>query len=340
MIEKQPFTKRIKRKLRLALIAICVALLLSLSYATFSPRPAAWLVKQLFEGGMAVPPDNFEELLAQTRTIEDIDYGSNFPNGKLDIIFPKEKAEDAPVIFWVHGGAFVGGDKSDVTEYAVQLAANGYVVVNMNYALAPGYQYPTPLYQVSEAYEFIQKNAEKYGLSLENVYFAGDSAGAQIAAQYVNIQTDAFYAEQVGIEQTVDATTIKGALLFCGPFNLQRLSQVESGKIVQIIMDRVGWAYIGSRNWRELPETQLASVADHVTENFPASFITDGNTGSFEAHGVELAEILESKGVPVESVFFDKEVWGELVHNYQFLMNTEASQYSFEKLLDFLNKTT
>ncbi len=339
MTGKKSFIKRIKKSIYVALMIICFLFLLLSGFAIFSPKPAVWLVQKLFEGGMIVRPDHFEELLAQTRSIQDIDYGSQFPNGTLDIIFPKENAEEAPVIFWIHGGAFVAGHKSDITEYAVQLAANGYVVVNMNYALAPEEHYPVPLYQVSEAYQFIQANAEAFEINLDNVYFAGDSAGAQIAAQYVNIQTDMLYAEQMNMEPAVDAETIKGALLFCGPFNLQRLSQIESGRIVQFMMDRVGWAYMGSRNWKELPETQLASVAEHVTENFPASFITDGNTGSFEAHGKELAEILDSKGVLVESVFFEKEVWGELGHNYQFLMNTEASQFSFEKLLDFLDET-
>ena len=36
----------------------------------------------------------------------------------------------------MHGGGFVGGDKSDITGYAVELAARGYTVININYALA------------------------------------------------------------------------------------------------------------------------------------------------------------------------------------------------------------
>lgn len=338
--KKQVPMKRLRRRLGVTFLLIGVIFLFLINYFIFSPRPAAWLVNRLFEGGMIVKPDNFEELLVQTRSINDIDYGSRFPNGYLDIIFPKEPAEGEPVIFWVHGGAFVGGDKSDITEYAVKLAAHGYTVVNINYALAPRKQYPTPLYQVSEAYQYIQANADKYGISLDNIYFAGDSAGAQIVAQYVNIQTDAAYAQKMNMEAVVNPSTIRGVLLFCGPYNLERLSQIESGRIVQFIMNRVGWAYLGDRNWKDLPETQLASIVNYVTEKFPPAFITDGNVGSFEAHGKELVEVLQSKGVLVESLFFNRETWGELGHNYQFLMNTEASQLSFERLLEFLYKTS
>ena len=50
-----------------------------------------------------------------------------------------------PCIVWVHGGAYAGGDKEDVTAYAKHLASFGYIVISMNYSLAPKAQYPTPL---------------------------------------------------------------------------------------------------------------------------------------------------------------------------------------------------
>ena len=60
----------------------------------------------------------------------------------------------------MHGGGFVGGDKSDITGYAVELATKGYTVVNINYALAPKRKYPTPVLQLGEAYEYIKENTK------------------------------------------------------------------------------------------------------------------------------------------------------------------------------------
>ena len=54
-------------------------------------------------------------------------------------------------------GGFVGGDKSDITGYAVELVARGYTVININYALAPKRKYPTPVLQLGEAYEYIKQ---------------------------------------------------------------------------------------------------------------------------------------------------------------------------------------
>lgn len=158
------------------LLALCLSIVIVF---IVSPNPTALLIRRLFEGGVAVKPVNYDEIERLVQVEKDLCYNSNYKEGKLDIIKPKEFDGYLPVIFWVHGGAFLGGDKSDITEYAVQIASKGYIVVNMNYDLAPGSQYPTPLYQVKEAYQFIEQKAEEYGMDRNRLYFAGDSAGAQ-----------------------------------------------------------------------------------------------------------------------------------------------------------------
>ncbi len=243
------------------------------------------------------------------------------------------------MIFWVHGGGFVGGDKLDITGYAVELAAHGYTVVNINYALAPKKQYPTPVLQLGEAYEYIKANTQKYDLKLNRVYFAGDSAGAQISGQFVNVQTSTEYAKLTKITPVVELTTIKGVLLFCGPYSMSELAKIESTKEIQEFMRTAGWAYLGEKNWEGLNETKIASILDHVTKNYPPTFITDGNTASFENQGKALVSALQSEGVVVESLFFDKNVSGELGHEFQFKMNTSAGEDTFNKVLGFLSKT-
>ena len=56
----------------------------------------------------------------------------------------------------------------------------GYVVVNVNYALAPNYKYPTPLIQFDDAIQFIKHNKDRFPIDLDQVVIGGDSAGAQL----------------------------------------------------------------------------------------------------------------------------------------------------------------
>ncbi|MCU4785037.1 alpha/beta hydrolase [Bacillus cereus] len=337
---KQPKSKKLWRKRMFIFLIIVLAVVFAgISYWKLSPVPKAFLIKKAFEGGVFEPSTNYENALKETVIVKDINYNSKFPDGTLDLIYPKNHRERTPVIFWVHGGGFVGGDKSDITGYAVELAAHGYTVVNINYALAPKKQYPTPVLQLGEAYEYIKANTEKYDLNLDRVYFAGDSAGAQISGQFVNVQTSTEYAKLARIVPVVEATTIKGVLLFCGPYSMSALAKIESTKEIQEFMRTAGWAYLGEKNWEGLNETKIASILDHVTKNYPPTFITDGNTASFENQGKLLVSALQSEGVVVDSLFFDKKVSGELGHEFQFKMNTSAGQYTFNKVLEFLSKT-
>lgn len=94
----------------------------------------------------------------------------------------------------------------------------------------------------------------------------------------------------------------------------------------------------GQKNWEGSSEVKIASILNHVTKNYPPAFITDGNTGSFEEQGKALASALQNKGVPVDSLFFDKNISGELAHEFQFKMNTPAGLETFNKVLEFLSE--
>ncbi|GEK33796.1 alpha/beta hydrolase [Kurthia sibirica] len=325
-------------KLFKKITAIIILLLLAASaFIYFSPKPAALLINYLFKDGVAVKAPDYDSIVKNTRQLNDISYTSKYKDGTLDIVVPKNHTNPVPVVLWVHGGAYVGGDKKDVTEYAVQLAAKGYAVVNMNYELAPGAKYPTPLKQMDEVYAFMVKNAIKYQLDINNLYIAGDSAGAQIASQYINIQVDDDYAAATQMTQKIPPNTIKAALLFCGPYDLTAFNNLGDNKVISFFLDRVAWAYIGERNWQQSDQTILASMTDQISEHFVPTFITDGNSGSFENQGKKLSAILQSYDIPVEEVFYplDEAILG---HEYQFMMDLPEAQHTFNTLVQFMEQ--
>ncbi|GAA0062575.1 alpha/beta hydrolase [Clostridium sp. CTA-1] len=129
-----------------------------------------------------------------------------------------------PTIIWVHGGAFVGGDKDQVDIFATTLASNGYVVLSMNYELAPEAKCPIPIMQLEEFYSHIASIKTKYSIDENQLFFAGDSAGAQIVSQFLAIQTNKKFADKMGSKQRVPKDSIKGALLYCGPYDIEQPS--------------------------------------------------------------------------------------------------------------------
>src|SRR5262249_30292199 len=54
----------------------------------------------------------------------------------LDIYSPDD-AKNCPVVFWIHGGGWVTGDKKEVDEKPRAFTERGFVFVSTNYRLLP-----------------------------------------------------------------------------------------------------------------------------------------------------------------------------------------------------------
>jgi len=300
-----------------------------------APNLRARLVRRAFRRGVGTAPADYSEALAATRTLQDMDYGSSLPDGRMDLCLPRETAGAAPLVLLVHGGAFIGGDKLDNRTYAVCLASRGWAVATIDYRRAPEARYPSPLLQIDEAYRFLANKSRDLGLDMERLFLAGDSAGAHMMAQYALIQTDAAYASELGLSPSVPSASIKGVLLFCGPYDLGLVEKARGGPLVRLGLSFLGSAYFGRKDWADSPEAAQVSLIGHLGPAFPPTFLTDGNSWSFEEHGRAFAARLESLGVPATSFFPDKKR-GWLRHQYQYILDSEAGWEAFEAVLEFL----
>jgi acetyl esterase/lipase len=326
---------KINRKI-IAASAILFFIAFGTFFAFLTPYPAAWMVKKVFSMTHYALPENYETLKNEVLIERDLNYNSVYPNGVLDLFSAKTGRKDK-IIFWIHGGGYVGDDKSKVEHYMVMLASKGYFVVSVNYALAPKYRYPVQLKQIEEALIFIERYFKN-----EKIYFGGDSAGAQLAAQFVNLQADEQYAgavnenlKNIKINKVIDKDRIAGAILFCGPYKLKEFLHPPKDTM-KLPFKQIGWAYFGTKDIDD-KRVELTDVIANASPSYPPAFITDGNTASFENQAKELALSLQKRGVYVKTVFYPKEE-AVLTHEYQFNMNTPYAQKTFNELLDFIER--
>lgn len=306
-----------------------------------SPRPGAFLIKQLFDRPYGIThPEHYDRVLDTVTVTTDLTYPSTLARNQYDVYLPADLAEDekVPVVLWMHGGGFVGGNKSQMLELATYLVAETRVAfIAFNYALAPDEKYPSQLDQLNEAVNHvIHDESLSEVIDFEQLVFGGDSAGAQIAGQYVLLQTATAYRQSLGYEQTLADKQIKGFISYCGPLAMSQMATVRpESPLLRFFYNTVSRSMIGSRHWNERAELFEASLADHLQASFPASFITDGNTHSFEPQGLAFVERLEALEVPVSSLFFT-ETEEELIHEYQFSYDTEAGQQCLAETVAFL----
>jgi acetyl esterase/lipase len=90
--------------------------------------------------------------------------------------------ERRPAILWIHGGALILGDRSDLPREQLDLYLTaGYTVVSIDYRLAPETKLPAILEDVRDAYHWVmRKGAELFNVDPERLAVIGSSAGGYL----------------------------------------------------------------------------------------------------------------------------------------------------------------
>lgn len=265
---------------------------------------------------------------------KNLTYPSKYQNNKMDIYTPK-KAKGT--IFYVHGGGFAFDDKSEREKFLFRYVKAGYNVININYQLAPNARYPETIEQVNDALTFIREHTKQYNINMNKIVFAGDSAGGQLTGQLINLMNNKEYAKQVGINPANHSSNFqpKGYIAI-GPL-------IDSPKIANTdffltdwLFDTLGRSYFDTTDVLHSEKAKQASVSDHVTKDFPPTFISDGNFGTFTKDNKKFEKKLHKLNVPVNGQFYDRSK-GKLFHVYELDLNNKYAQKIHQKHLDFLD---
>jgi len=317
------------------ILLLCLGLALA-AYAAFvlSPWPSTLLTRLAFGYGASktntalakhVPTGIREQL--------DIRYGAA-EEARLDVYLPQGDAKPGrPTVVWIHGGAFVAGDRRDVAPYLKILAGRGFPTVAVGYTRAPTARYPEPVLQVNEALGFLQREGQRLGLDPSRIVLAGDSAGAHVAAQLAAGLTGGDYAELLGLKPAVSPATLRGVVLFCGAFDPTafELTGPFGGFIRSVLL-----AYFGTSNPFDNERITEAAVPRYVTEAFPRSFISVGNGDPLAPQSVVMAQALRDRGVKVDTLFFPPETEPKLPHEYQFDLDRPEGRQALGRLTAFI----
>lgn len=256
-------------------------------------------------------PDFYE---AEKDSVTRIDgtYSSPYPYSGFTLYYPSSwKAGDSklPVLFWMHGGFFLGGSRTSLEYFATHFAFNGYAMVSLDYAVAPETTYPAPVFQLSDAIDYFKTEEASFPMvDMAEVFVGGDSAGAQMAAQYVAAENNPSLASDMGLDTLADSSIIKGTLLFCGPYDLGLLIKTsQESSLMRMLVDGVGWPYFGTKDFLDSNKIEQATIVDQVTSSFPATYLTDGDQYSFKDNAESLAAKLKDISVPVTEFYPDSE---------------------------------
>ncbi|MEP7246739.1 MAG: alpha/beta hydrolase [Gammaproteobacteria bacterium] len=146
------------------------------------------------------------ELTAQARrslrTRLDQPFGPN-PKQRLDLYLPKQPVKNAPVVLFIHGGAFEEGDRAHYGFVAQPFAAQAMVTAITGYRLTSrepnaGFKYPAQADDVKQAVLWLYKHVAEYGGNPHAIFVVGHSAGAILAA---DVGVDRSWLTRAGVPE-------------------------------------------------------------------------------------------------------------------------------------------
>lgn len=321
-------------------ILIIVALAFRLS-----PWPGALVIRAVFNHSGQQQRKTMAELPPYPVTVmPNLQYRSGDKDARLDVYMPASVIQQhakLPIVIWTHGGAWLSGDKKDDGPYFKRLANEGFIVVSVNYSLAPGKKYPTAVHQLNDAYGYVATNAARFYGNAGKIVLAGDSAGAQLSSQMAAIITNPSYAQTMNIKPSLMPTQLAGVVLYCGIYKMEGLTEPNPTlpKIIGWGNDVSVWALTGTRD-KSSPLIRQMSAYYHVTKNFPATFISGGNGDPLtNAQAVPLTNELKALGVNVTTLFYASNHTPSLPHEYQFTFNADG-EHAFTTMTQFLQAKT
>jgi acetyl esterase/lipase len=139
---------------------------------------------------------------------------------RLDLHLPAPSAAPAPLIVWVHGGAWRSGSKKD--QPLGPLVARGWAVASVDYRLTSVAPFPANVHDLKAAIRFLRAHQAEFGLAAERIAIAGSSAGGHLAALVGVSNRHAELEGDVGSDRS-QSSEVHAIVSFFGASNLESI---------------------------------------------------------------------------------------------------------------------
>jgi para-nitrobenzyl esterase len=250
-------------------------------------------------------------------------------------------ARNAPVFFWIHGGALTGGSSREALYNGARLAGRGIVVVSINYRLgvlgwlahpelsresALGISGNYGLLDQIEALQWVRSNISAFGGDTSKVTIAGESAGGlsvmylltspaakglfskAIAESAYMISTPELKQQSFG-SPSAEETGVKLAAALHAP-NIKAMRAMDAGTLT-LAAPATGYSPWGTIDGHVLPR-QLVDVFDKG-EQAPVPLLAGFNSGEIRSLRV-LAPRPPANAATYEGIIRDR--YGDLADEF------------------------
>jgi len=233
---------------------------------------------------------------------------------KLDLYLPPVK--DAPLLVWVHGGAWRSGSRSPLP--LAEFLAAGYAIASIDYRLSTQARFPANIHDIKAAVRFLRAKQNEYGFDATKIAVVGASAGGHLVALAGTTNGDARLEGVVG-EHLDQSSDVQAIVSYFGASNLTSILKQSTPHGLSVRVPALKLLLGGVPD--DQPElARLASPVFHVDRFDPPLLLLHGDQdpqmpinqshelhGQYKAAGLKVRfEVLHGAGHG-GGVFYDKE---------------------------------
>ena len=247
-----------------------------------------------------------------------------------DVVVPQGNGP-FPVLVYLHGGGWICGSPTSHKKLGYRFAEAGFLVLNIDYRMAPEHPFPTPFDDCVEALRWASQEAGRWGGDATRLAVGGDSAGGNLSAAAASALQG-------------DPACPKAALLIYGVFDFNTMGEGDEGaaasplgaaippeageKLVRMMVD----SYLGEAPSAQILEDPRVSPL-FAADRLPPSHVVVGDADPLVAQARALVEQLEQAGV--EHEFF---VDPGMPHGYAQMEFLPPARVAIGRMVDFLRK--
>jgi len=209
----------------------------------------------------------------------------------LDMHYPKTMSGPTPILVYVHGGSWSGGDKNDWHGMmdVPELISRGYLVASVDYRHAPEWKFPTQIEDVKCAIRFLRANAARFNLDPNKIGAWGHSAGGHLVSMLGVTDVGAGFEGEGGYLN--QSSRVQAAVDLCGRADLIGMPEDKAASVFGVTGNSVHLL-------------QHSSPVTFVTKDDPPFLILHGEKDDVVPPAVsqEFYDKLRAAGVPAKLV--------------------------------------
>ena len=217
---------------------------------------------------------------------------------KLDLYLPAAKG--APLLVYVHGGAWRGGSKANPP--ILELQERGFAIASVDYRLSTEATFPAQIHDIKAAIRFLRAKAGDYGYDASRIGIIGSSAGGHLAA-LVGVTNGHKELEGTIGTHLDQSSNVQCIISLFGASNLQTILSQSTEQGLKMRVPALG-LLLGAQPGEKPELAKLASPVAHIDKDDPPLLLIHGDADPQmpPQQSYEFAKAYEAMKLPVQHI--------------------------------------